>query len=103
MKNKGLILILAGIFVILAGIAVSGYVRAGSYVPPSMLTGRTDDNYLNTIGYDTWYDMLAAERANTSIDLHFLTRHRLVFAIAAAVVLAASAVMLFISRKKKAS
>ncbi len=94
MKNKGLILIAAGIFVILAGIAVYGYVGVG------------EANFATVAEFDSQYDTLAAMGqtgllAGNSAFLNFFIRYRLVFAIAAAVSLIGGALVCILPGRKK--
>lgn len=96
MKNKGLILIVAGIFVILAGIAVYGYVGVGEAGFPTVAE------------FDNQYDTLAqagqtALLAGNSAFFNFFIRYRLVFAIAAAVALVGGAAVCLLPGKKKKS
>ncbi len=97
MKNKGLLLIVAGILVILAGIAVYGYV------------GVNEAGFPTAADFDVQYDSLAKMGqtgllAGNSAFLNFFIRYRLVFAIAAAVALLGGAVLcIFPGRKKKNS
>ena len=96
MKNKGLILIVAGIFVILAGIAVYGYVGVG------------EAGFASVAEFDTQYDTLAQMGqtgllANNSAFFNFFIRYRLVFAIAAAVALLGGAVVFLLPGRKKKS
>jgi hypothetical protein len=96
MKNKGLILIVAGIFVILAGIAVYGYVGVGEAGFPTVAE------------FDNQYDTLAqmgqtSLLAGNSAFFNFFIRYRLVFAIAAAVALVGGAVVCILPGKKKKS
>ena len=96
MKNKGLILIVAGIFVILAGIAIYGYVGVGE-------AGFT------TVGeFDSQYDNLiqmgqSSMLAGNSAFFNFFIRYRLVFLIAAAVALVGGIVVCILPGKKKKS
>lgn len=96
MKNKGLILIVAGIFVILAGIAVYGYVGVGEAGFPTVAE------------FDAQYDSLAQMGqtgllAGNSAFFNFFIRYRLVFAISAAVALVGGAVVCLFPGKKKKS
>ena len=96
MKNKGLILIVAGIFVILAGIAVYGYVGVG------------EAGFETAAAFDAQYDTLAQMGqtgllAGNSAFLNFFIRHRLVFAIAAAAALLGGALVCLVPGKKKKS
>jgi hypothetical protein len=95
MKNKGVILIAAGIFVILAGIAVYGFVGVG-------------EAGFATVGeFDSQYDSLVKMGqtgllAGNSAFFNFFIRYRVVFAIAAAVsLLGGAAVCLLPGMKKK--
>jgi hypothetical protein len=96
MKNKGLILIVAGIFVILAGIAVYGYVGVG------------EAGFPTAAEFDSQYDTLkqlgqAGMLAGNSAFFNFFIRYRLVFAIAAAAALVGGAVVILLPGKKKKS
>ena len=96
MKNKGLILIVAGIFVILAGIAVYGYVGVGEAGFPTVAE------------FDTHYDTLSQMGqtgllAGNSAFFNFFIRYRLVFAIAAAAALVGGAIVCILPGKKKKS
>ena len=96
MKNKGLILIAAGIFVILTGIAVYGYVGVG------------EAGFATVAEFDMQYDTLSqmgqtSLLAGNSATFNFFIRYRLVFAIAAAVALVGAAVVCLLPGKKKKS
>jgi len=96
MKNKGLILIVAGIFVILAGIAIYGYVGIG------------EAGFATAGEFDAQYDTLSqmgqtGMLAGNSAFFNFFIRYRLVFAIAAAVALVGGAVVCILPGKKKKS
>jgi hypothetical protein len=96
MKNKALILIVAGIVVILAGIAVYGYV------------GVKEAGFPTAAEFDAQYDTLAqmgqtALLAGNSALFNFLIRYRLVFAIATAAALVGGAVVCLLPVRKKKS
>ena len=96
MKNKGLILIVAGIFVVLAGIAVYGFIGVG------------EAGFANAAEFDAQYDSLVQMGqtgllAGNSAFSNFLIRSRLVFAIAAAVALVGGGLVCLLPGKKKKS
>jgi hypothetical protein len=95
MKYKGLILIVAGIVFVLAGIAIYGYVGLGN-------TGFTPAEF-NT-RYDQ-FQLLQLDNtgylAGNSAFLNFFIRYRLVFAIAAAVAMIGGAIVCILPGKKK--
>ena len=96
MKNKGLILIAGGIFLILAGIAIYGYVGIG------------EADFATAQEFDMQYDTLAKMNqtgllAGNSALMNYFIRYRLVFLIAAAAALLAGAVECILPGMKKRS
>ena len=109
-KNKGLLLILVGIVVILAGIAIYGYVSVNSAnALQAAVTTQAGENASVPVGFDAMYDMLAATGQTdvllaNNVLLNFLIRYRLVFLIAAIAVFAGSAFVCILQyRKAKAA
>ncbi len=105
MKNKGLLLILAGVVVILAGIAIYGYVSVNNAntLQAAAIT-QTGEGTSAPVGFDVMYDMLAKTGqtdvllANNAI-LNFFIRYRLVFLIAAIVSFVGSAAVCILPRR----
>ena len=104
-KNKGLLLILAGVVVILAGIAIYGYVSvSGASTLPAAVAAQAGGASA-PVGFDAMYDMLAATgqtdvlAANNTL-LNFLIRYRLAFLIAAIVAALGSATVCILPRRK---
>ncbi len=96
MKSKGLILIMAGIFVILAGIATYGYVGVG------------EAGFATAAEFDAQYDTLnqmgqTGLLAGNSALLNFFIRYRLVFIIATAAAFVGGAIVCILPGKKKKS
>jgi len=104
-KNKGLLLILAGVVVILAGIAIYGYVSVNSASTMPAAVAAQAGGASAPVGFDAMYDMLAATgqtdvlAANNTL-LNFLIRYRLVFFIAAIVAALGSAAVCILPRRK---
>ena len=101
-----MLLILAGIVVVLAGIAIYGYVSVNdANTLPAVLTAQAGEGASAPVGFDAMYDMLAATGQTdvllgNSALLNFLIRYRLIFLIAAAAALAGSVVVCILPRRK---
>lgn len=94
MKKKGLILLFAGVFVILAGIALYGIVGLGE-------SGFTYADFVTKYGQLASAGQLNQLASNTALE-NFFIRYFVLFAIAAAVVLAGGiATIILTSRAPK--
>ena len=101
-----MLLILAGIVVVLAGIAIYGYVSVSSAdAVPATMTTQPGEGALAAVGFDATYDLLAKTGqtdvllANNAL-LNFLIRYRLVFLTAAVAAFAGSAIVCILPRRK---
>ena len=107
MKSKGLLLILAGVVVVLAGIAIYGYVSVANMgTLPGGLSIQVVDPGTAAAGFDAVYDILAKSGQTDALlgnnsALNFLIRYRQVFAVAAAVAFAGSAMVSILLLRKK--
>ena len=102
MKNIGLLLIVAGVFVILAGIAIYGYVEVGKLnAAPADVAAQAQAMGGNALSFDAAYDSGIYSFSAKSQFEHFLLRYRLIFAVAAAVFLAGGGALCAVSALKK--